>query len=97
VGASIHRGGEKISAEEVENLILTHPAVHNVACVPTPDAVLGERMCAFVIPKVGQAVTLPELAHFLTDAGLARFKLPERVELVSEFPSRPSVRCPSRP
>ena len=85
----INRGGEKISAEEVENLILTHPAVHNVACVPMPDAVLGERMCAFVIPKAGQAVTLEELARFLSDAGLARFKLPERVELVSEFPLSP--------
>jgi len=85
----INRGGEKISAEEVENLILTHPAVHNVACVPMPDAVLGERMCAFVIPKAGQAVTLQDLARFLSDAGLARFKLPERVELVAEFPLSP--------
>jgi 2,3-dihydroxybenzoate-AMP ligase len=85
----INRGGEKISAEEVENLILTHPAVHNVACVPMPDAVLGERMCAFVIPKASQAVTLEELARFLSGAGLARFKLPERVELVSEFPLSP--------
>src|SRR5262245_38152809 len=85
----INRGGEKISAEEVENLILTHPAVHNVACVPMPDAVLGERMCAFVIPKAGQAVSLHDLARFLSDAGLARFKLPERVELVAEFPLSP--------
>ena len=46
-------------------------------------------MCAFVIPKAGQAVTLPDLARFLRDAGLARFKLPERVELVSEFPLSP--------
>src|SRR4029077_20698325 len=42
----INRGGEKISAEEIENLILTHPAVQNVACVPMPDPILGERMCA---------------------------------------------------
>jgi 2,3-dihydroxybenzoate-AMP ligase len=41
----INRGGEKISAEEVENLILSHPAVLNVACVPMPDPVVGERMC----------------------------------------------------
>ena len=45
----INRGGEKISAEEIENLILSHPAVQNVACVPMPDPVLGERMCAYVI------------------------------------------------
>ncbi len=45
----INRGGEKISAEEVENLILAHPAVLNVACVPYPDPVLGERMCACLV------------------------------------------------
>ncbi len=47
----INRGGEKISAEEIENLILSHPAVLNVACVPMPDPVPCERMCAFVIPR----------------------------------------------
>src|SRR5439155_12460440 len=49
----VNRAGEKISAEEVENLILTHPAVRNVACVPLPDPVLGERMCACVIAREG--------------------------------------------
>jgi 2,3-dihydroxybenzoate-AMP ligase len=85
----INRGGEKISAEEVENLILAHPAVQNVACVPMPDPVLGERTCAFVIPKPGTRVTLRELAGFLTEAGIAKYKLPERVELVDEFPLSP--------
>jgi len=47
------------------------------------------RISVIVIPKAGQAVSLPELTRFLTDAGLARFKLPERVELVSEFPLSP--------
>ena len=85
----INRGGEKISAEEIENLILTHPAVQNAACVPMPDPVLGERMCAFVIPKPGAAIPLQELVRFLMDAGIAKFKLPERVEIVSEFPLSP--------
>jgi 2,3-dihydroxybenzoate-AMP ligase len=85
----INRGGEKISAEEVENLILGHPAVQNVACVPMPDPVLGERMCAFIIPRPGQAVTLPELTRFLDGRELAKFKWPERVELVAEFPLSP--------
>src|SRR5436305_1068659 len=53
----INRGGEKISAEEIENLILAHPAVQNVACVGMPDPVLGERMCACVILRPGQALT----------------------------------------
>ncbi len=53
----INRGGEKISAEEVENLILGHPAVLNVACVPVPDPVLGERMCACVLLRPGLRLT----------------------------------------
>ena len=82
----INRGGEKISAEEVENLILTHPAVRNVACIPLPDPVLGERMCACVIPPPADALTLEELTAYLTDMGIAKFKLPERVELMDDFP-----------
>lgn len=82
----INRGGEKISAEEIENLILGHPAVLNVACVPMPDPVLGERMCAFVIPKPGRTLTLPELTGYLTEKGLAKFKLPERLELTADLP-----------
>ncbi len=82
----INRGGEKISAEEIENLILSHPSVLNVACVPMPDPVLGERMCAFVIPNPGRTLTLPELTAFLTERGLARFKLPERLELTADLP-----------
>ena len=82
----INRGGEKISAEEIENLILSHPAVLNVACVPMPDPVLGERMCAFVIAKPGRTLTLAELSAFLTEKGLARFKLPERLELTEDLP-----------
>lgn len=82
----INRAGEKISAEEAENLILGHPAVLNVACVPIPDPVLGERMCACVVPRPGATLTLEELVAFLTTKGIARFKLPERLELMEEFP-----------
>jgi 2,3-dihydroxybenzoate-AMP ligase len=82
----VNRGGEKISAEEVENLILTHPSVRNVACVPIPDPVLGERMCACLIPHDGMTLTLDELTKFLLDAGMAKFKLPERLELMEDFP-----------
>jgi 2,3-dihydroxybenzoate-AMP ligase len=82
----INRGGEKISAEEVENLILMHPAVVNVACVPMPDAMLGEKMCAFVILKPGQQLALPALVEFLKAQEIARFKMPERLEVVNDFP-----------
>lgn len=82
----INRGGEKISAEEIENLILMHPAVQNVACVPMPDAGLGEKMCAFVILHAGQQLRLPDLVAFLQRHEIARFKLPERLEVLPEFP-----------
>jgi 2,3-dihydroxybenzoate-AMP ligase len=83
----INRGGEKISAEEVENLLLSHPAVLNAAVVAMPDPVLGERACAFVIPRPGAAPTLAELTRFLSDdTHIARFKLPERLELRDRLP-----------
>ncbi len=82
----INRGGEKISAEEIENLILQHPAVENVACVAMPDALLGERMCACVILGRGKALALDELVAFLGTKEIARFKLPERLEILREFP-----------
>lgn len=82
----INRGGEKISAEEVENLILMHPAVQNVACVPMPDANMGEKMCAFVILRAGQSLTLKELVDFLLTKEIAKFKLPERLETLADFP-----------
>jgi len=82
----INRGGEKISAEEIENLILMHPAVQNVACVPMPDANMGEKTCAFVILRAGHSLTLKELVEFLIGREIAKFKLPERLELLPEFP-----------
>src|SRR5215467_3085489 len=85
----INRGGEKISAEEIENLILTHPAVQNVACVPMPDPVLGERMCACVILRRGEALTLEHLVAFLMNEEIAKHKLPERLEIMDDFPLSP--------
>ena len=82
----INRGGEKISAEEVENLILAHPAVLNVACVPYPDPVLGERMCACVVLRDGRSLTLEELVGFLLDFDIATFKLPERMAFFDTLP-----------
>jgi 2,3-dihydroxybenzoate-AMP ligase len=82
----INRGGEKISAEEIENLILAHPAVQNVACVAMPDPALGEKMCACVIPRRGHSLTLQVLVDFLATKEIARFKLPERLEVLDELP-----------
>lgn len=82
----INRGGEKISAEEVENLILSNPAVQNVACIPVPDPIMGERMCACVLLRDGGKLNLEELNHFLLGKEIAKYKLPERLELLSSFP-----------
>jgi 2,3-dihydroxybenzoate-AMP ligase len=84
---TINRGAEKISAEEVENHILAHPHVENCAFVAMPDRILGEKGCAFVQTKQGQVLTLAELCTFLKEERLiAVHKLPERLELVQEFP-----------
>jgi 2,3-dihydroxybenzoate-AMP ligase len=82
----INRGGEKISAEEIENLILSHPAVQNVACVPMPDEAMGEKTCAFVVLRSGQKLTLQELVDYLKAKEIAKFKLPERLEVLPDFP-----------
>lgn len=82
----INRGGEKISVEEVENLILSHDNVRMVAVVAMPDPVMGERACAFVVPTAGGSLTLDELKEFLLEKKIAKFKLPERLEIVQSFP-----------
>jgi non-ribosomal peptide synthetase component E (peptide arylation enzyme) len=84
---NINRGGEKFGAEEVENLIARHPAVNDVRVVAMPDPFLGEKACAFIIIKPGQILpSVAALGEFLLLQGLAKFKLPERVEAVDEFP-----------
>ncbi|SNT34426.1 2,3-dihydroxybenzoate-AMP ligase [Noviherbaspirillum humi] len=82
----INRGAEKISAEEIENLILMHPAVLNVACIPIPDRLMGERNCACLILRPGMSVGFEELVAFLNTQEIAKFKLPERVEYFDDFP-----------
>ena len=85
----INRGGEKISAEEIENLILSHPSVKNASCVPVPDPVLGERMCACVLLRESARLTFDELKNFLLGKEIAKYKLPERLEIMQDFPLSP--------
>jgi 2,3-dihydroxybenzoate-AMP ligase len=82
----INRGGEKISAEEIEDLILSHPSVSNAAVVAMPDRVLGERACAFVVLRPGGSLTFEELSAHLRARRIATFKLPERLEIVDALP-----------
>src|SRR6185437_7113972 len=81
----MNRGGEKVSAGEVEDLLITHPSVREAAVVAMPDTILGERTCAWVVPR-GQAPGLEELRLFLRSQGLADYKLPDRLELTDSFP-----------
>ncbi|MCM3782689.1 (2,3-dihydroxybenzoyl)adenylate synthase [Neobacillus mesonae] len=81
----INRGGEKVAAEELENHLLAHEAVHDAAVVSMPDAYLGERICAYIIPK-NQTPTFQEIRLFLRNRGVADYKIPDRVEFVDSFP-----------
>ncbi len=84
---NISRGGEKYGAEEVETLLVKHPAVLDARVVAMPDRIYGEKGCAFLILREGRAApSLAELGEFLLGFGLAKYKLPERIELVGEFP-----------
>ena len=82
------RGGDKISAGEVENHLLAHPAVAAVAVVGVADDFLGERICAYVIAR-GQPPTLTELREAMQRRGVAEYKLPDRIELVDSLPVTP--------
>lgn len=86
----INRGGEKISAKEVEDLLHQHPGVLNAAVVAMPHARLGETVCAYVIPRPGQAVTAADIIALLDAAGVARQKYPEQFIFVDDFPKTAS-------
>jgi acyl-CoA synthetase (AMP-forming)/AMP-acid ligase II len=86
----IIRSGENISPKEVEDILYNHPAIVEVAIVAMPSASTGEKGCAFIIPRAGTTIDLPEIRRFLDGAGLARQKFPEHVVLVDELPRVPS-------
>ncbi|MFB7613299.1 (2,3-dihydroxybenzoyl)adenylate synthase [Kitasatospora sp. NPDC056181] len=86
----INRGGEKVAAEEIENHLLAHPAVHDAAVVSMPDPYLGERTCAYVVLRDEARQAPPksvELKRFVRGRGLADYKVPDRVEFVDAFPA----------
>jgi len=83
----INRGGENISAEEVENLLYRIPEVSEVAAVAMPDPVLGERVCVYVVPKPGGNLTLERIRQSMEDAGVARYKFPEHLVLTDSLPA----------
>ncbi|HUD34256.1 MAG TPA: AMP-binding protein [Variovorax sp.] len=82
----IIRKGENISAREIEDLLLAHPALADVAVVGVPDAERGEMVCCVAVRRAGRSVTLAELCSHLRGEGLATFKLPERLVIWPELP-----------
>jgi len=83
----INRGGEKVSAEEVENLVYRLPGVRQVAAVAMPDPELGERVCLYVVPAAGAEPALADIRDSMLAAGVARFKLPDHLVLVTDLPA----------
>jgi non-ribosomal peptide synthetase component E (peptide arylation enzyme) len=85
----IIRGGFNISAQEVENMLLGHPGITDVAAISMPDENLGERVCVYVVPGEGEKVTLEDVTSFMKEKGVAVYKLPERLEIVDAIPRNP--------
>jgi 2,3-dihydroxybenzoate-AMP ligase len=83
----INRGGEKISAEEIENLVYRFPEVSQVAAVAMPDPVLGERVCLYVVTRAGASLTLEQVRHSMSELGVARYKFPEHLVLTDRLPA----------
>jgi cyclohexanecarboxylate-CoA ligase len=86
----IIRGGENISAKEIEDHLFGHPKIADVAVVATPDPVLGERVCAVVVPEADETITLADLTEWLSAARFAKQKLPERLIVLDELPRTPA-------
>lgn len=81
----VNRGGDKVSADEVQNHLRAHPAVLDAAVLPVPDAYLGERPCACLVLREGHTQPL-DVAAFLHERGLAPYKIPDVVRVLDSFP-----------
>jgi cyclohexanecarboxylate-CoA ligase len=86
----IIRGGENVSVKEIEDLLMEHPVVAEVAVVGMPDVLLGERVCAFVAPRPGATLTFDEMVAYLEEREIARQKIPERLEVRARLPKTAS-------
>ncbi len=93
----IDRGGEKINCSEVELAVNQHAKVAAVMCVAMADREYGEKMCAFVMLEEGvETLNVAEIVVHLDGLGFAKFKSPERIEVVEGFPIPPQASPPSR-
>jgi acyl-CoA synthetase (AMP-forming)/AMP-acid ligase II len=82
----IIRNGENIAPKEVEDILILHPSIAEISIVGLPDARTGELACAVIVPAPGESPGLADLAAFLNARNVAKFKIPERVELRGSLP-----------
>jgi non-ribosomal peptide synthetase component E (peptide arylation enzyme) len=82
----IIRNGENISPREVEDLLVGHPGIAEVAIVGLPDARTGEHACAVIVPAALPGPDVASLSRFLAAQGLAKFKIPEQVAIWEHLP-----------
>ncbi|MTD53064.1 (2,3-dihydroxybenzoyl)adenylate synthase [Amycolatopsis pithecellobii] len=87
----INRGGEKINAEEIELLLVSHPDIMEAALVAMPDTRLGERACAYVVGRAGVRHDLATMRAYFEDLGVAKYKWPERIVWLDEMPRASQV------
>lgn len=86
----IIRGGQNISPREIEESLLKHQKVEKVAVVGIPDERLGEKTCAFVVPKKRNEFSFDEMISFLETQNIAKYKFPEKLEILDDLPSTAS-------
>ena len=82
----IIRGGQNISAHEVGAILCRHPAILDAELIRMPDPELGERACAFVVLRPGKNLDFAEMVAFMKSQEIANYKIPERLEIVTQFP-----------
>ena len=85
----IVRGGLKISPEELDDLLAAHPDLAEGAVIGTPDTILGERVCAVIVPRTGKSLSVEALQDYLKSRGVAVYKWPERVVVTDALPRNP--------
>jgi len=86
----INRGGQNIYPVEVENILRTHPKVDDICIVPMPDPLLGNRACAYIVPREGETFTFEEMLERLEQEKMAKYKRPERIEILDKLPRLPT-------
>lgn len=92
----IIRGGENISSQEVEEVLIGHEDIVDAAAVAMPDPKYGEKVCAFVRLRPGKSIDLLEIQKHFVKAGVAKHKSPERIEIVDDFPRTPAGKIKKR-